>query len=449
MRHWSIRRKIVFWYTFVFAALIGVELYLFFTTSTRVLVQQATERLTQAVEEIENGIEIEDDGVYLDWEDESDRFRFEHDSVRFLIYRDETLTYGTPPADFQESTPLHPDDVKQVETTQTTWLVYDLDIGDDYVLRGLYDMDLIAGSFRQVFLIAAGLSTIIILLAAAGGIVIIQRSFRPIATIYQTASDITKEQDYSKRIPVQPTRDEIQELADMVNRMLVQVEQSLHREKRFSANVSHELRTPLTVMHSQVEYLLAKAEQPTEQTAWQSVMHQIVFMEQMVSQLLELTRTKRIKPEEMELVNLSDLIVLSAESLREKMEEKHIALTIHVPSEPIVTKVHQTFMIRALSNLIMNAIKYNRPQGSIHIDLEPHDGWVTLRIRDTGIGMSEDETRHIFDVFYRADESRTQSDSLGLGLTMVQEIIRLHEGTIEVHSVMGEGTTFVIQLPRP
>jgi signal transduction histidine kinase len=148
-------------------------------------------------------------------------------------------------------------------------------------------------------------------------------------------------------------------------------------------------------------------------------------------------------------VNLSDLIVLSAESLREKMEEKHIALTIHVPSEPIVTKVHQTFMIRALSNLIMNAIKYNRPQGSIHIDLEPHDGWVTLRIRDTGIGMSEDETRHIFDVFYRADESRTQSDSLGLGLTMVQEIIRLHEGTIEVHSVMGEGTTFVIQLPRP
>jgi signal transduction histidine kinase len=97
----------------------------------------------------------------------------------------------------------------------------------------------------------------------------------------------------------------------------------------------------------------------------------------------------------------------------------------------------------------MNAIKYNRAQGSIHIDLEPHDGWVTLRIRDTGIGMSEDETRHIFDVFYRADESRTQSDSLGLGLTMVQEIIRLHEGTIEVHSVMGEGTTFVIQLPRP
>jgi hypothetical protein len=448
MKKWSIKKKIIIINTFFFAILLGINLYILKTASSQILSDQTSREIIDATLEIANEIKIEDDQVYLEESEDDEVFRYYHDGVVFLVYESSSVAFGPVPTNFNPNIPIEINTIQTQETSGITWLVYDVDLENGYILRGIYDINPMADSVRNVIIFATIFSPIIILLSALGGYLIIKRSFKPIKDIYSTASIIKNEEDYSKRIPTHFAKDEVYELADMVNQMLDQVEQSINREKQFSSNVSHELRTPLTVMKAHAEYLLIKEKDKSVKSDIVTIMSQISLMENIVNQLLELTRTRHLSRSELDSIELYELVKLTSESFTQKLEDNHISLEIIPPNFDTSVVCNQTMMIRAFSNLINNAIKYNRPNGSIKIMFNKTANTIITTIADTGLGIEKEKIAKIFDPFYRASESRTQDDaSLGLGLALVKEIIQIHDGVIQVQSVENIGTSFFISLP--
>ncbi|MDD3122673.1 MAG: HAMP domain-containing sensor histidine kinase [Candidatus Izemoplasmatales bacterium] len=448
MKKWSIKKKIIILYTFFFALLIGMNVYFLKASSSQVLIDQARRDIVSITEEIATELKIEDDQVYLEGNDDEAVFRYFHDSVVFLIYSSTQLAYGPVPTNFDSGLLLEIGKVQTQVNNGTTWLVYDVTMKDGYTLRGIYDINPVSDSINKVILLAAIISPIMILLSALGGYLIIKRSFRPIKEIYLTAASIKDEEDFSKRIPTTFSKDEVYELADMVNQMLDQVEQSMNREKQFSSNVSHELRTPLTVMKAQAEYMLVRAKDNQTKADIKTIMSQISFMENIVSQLLEITRTRQISKSELDLIDLYELIKITGESFTQKLDERNIEFKVIQPDFQTTVLCNQTMMIRVFSNLIVNAIKYNKQYGSITISFNKEGSSLITTFSDTGIGIAKNKLDKVFDPFYRASESRTQEDySLGLGLALVKEVIQIHNGEIHVQSIENVGTTFTIILP--
>ena len=130
-----------------------------------------------------------------------------------------------------------------------------------------------------------------------------------------------------------------------------------------------------------------------------------------------------------------------------KINENEMMLSYDLPEVRI--SGDETMLNMVWDNLISNAIKYNSEAGNIDISLSEHHGLVTVKISDTGIGLTDEENKHIFDRFYRVDSSRTSSvKGSGLGLSIVHEIIQRHDGTVKVESEIKKGTTFIVELPK-
>jgi len=448
MKKWSIKQKIIILYTFLFTILIGLAFYFLKTASSQIINDQTNRVIINSTEEVAVTLQIEDDGIYVEDNDDDESFHFYHDGVLFLVYYSNQVAYGPIPQNFDASNPIEINTIQSQEYNGVSWLIYDVALEDGYVLRGIYDIDIMSSSVQRIILIAGIFSPILIVFAAVGGYIIIKRSFRPIREIYQTASSIKDEEDYSKRVPINTAKDEVYELSLMVNQMLDRVEQSINREKQFSSNVSHELRTPLTVMKAQAEYMLVHTDNKTQQEEINTIMSQVSFMESIVTQLLEITRTKQLSSGDMESIDLFELIKLTGDSLAPILTEKNISLQVNRPEFKAIIHCNQTMMIRVFSNLIMNSIKYNKQHGSIQIDFKKENKNIITTLSDTGIGISKENLEKIFNPFYRENESRSQGDySLGLGLALVKEVIHIHHGDISVQSLQNVGTTFTITLP--
>jgi len=448
MKRVSIKIKIILLYTILFALLLAIDFVVLRTVGFRTVKTKAEADIVLFTNEVSLQLQIEDDGVYF--EDDDARFTYYHDGVQFIIYNSsQSVTYGTTPSGFNSSLPVLLNQVQSVEMNGVHWLVYDTITDRGYTLRGMYNINSLDESISSTLLVAGILSPIFVLLAAIGGYLIIKKAFRPIQEIYATANVIKEHEDFSKRVMINPGKDEVHELAFMVNQMLESMESSLTREKQFSSNVSHELRTPLTVLKAESEYLyeLVKTEQLKQEVS--SMMKQIDFMEHIVTELLQFTRNKKWQESEMDEIDIYDLVQLTTESFKSRCEENHITLNITPPQQPLIIKCHQTMMIRAISNMISNAIKYNKPNGTISIHFEVDNKSVKIHIDDTGKGIAKEHLKMIFNPFYRGDESRTHNEdlSLGLGLAMVKEIIETNQGHIEVESILGLGTKFTISLP--
>ncbi len=173
----------------------------------------------------------------------------------------------------------------------------------------------------------------------------------------------------------------------------------------------------------------------------------LLKLEKQINNLLDLARLSQGGGDfEMGPVNLAQLARLEAENLRAAADEKKIHLVL--PEEESVP-VWGNFekLMQLVDNLLVNAIKYNRPGGEVRLDLAQNGGKVTLKVSDSGLGMDREHMAKIFNRFYRADMAGTgRIEGLGIGLSLVQEIVRLHQGDISVESSPGVGTTFTVEL---
>jgi len=219
----------------------------------------------------------------------------------------------------------------------------------------------------------------------------------------------------------------------------------------FVSNVSHELRTPI----SNIKLYLALLERgkPEKQARYMEVLQQeSTRLQSLIENLLDLSRLDagrtQIIPRP---VNLEDLVTNLVEIHRQAAAAKDLDLETQFSQAPPANG-DRNQIIQVLTNLVTNAMSYTPPGGKITIRLGTAEAegrqYVTIAVADTGIGIPPDELSHIFDRFFRGEQSRTLSvPGTGLGLAIVQEIVELHQGRIEVQSEVGQGSTFTVWLP--
>ena len=253
--------------------------------------------------------------------------------------------------------------------------------------------------------------------------------------------------DLSNRVEIQGRQDEIGRLARSFNHMMDKVSASFERQKRFSASAAHELKTPLATILVNLEVL--ELDGKTSPDRMEKVLTIVkANTERMIRLVEDLMRLTSDKDHEMEEeVELSEVFTITLDELSPLIRKKD--LTVSIENTPDISLTGSRVMLyRVMSNLLENAAKYNREHGSISIVTGRDDNGVTVKIEDTGIGIPEEALPHIFDPFYRVDQSRSRAvGGAGLGLPLVKDIVEKHGGEVTVKSAAGEGTTFILRFP--
>ncbi len=219
------------------------------------------------------------------------------------------------------------------------------------------------------------------------------------------------------------------------------------------ANVSHELQTPLVLIKGYTEMILKRKIGPLtgEQEKGLGVaLRNIDRLVDMIDNLLDFSRMERGEsPLDLEEFPLWQVIDEAVELLRGRLEAAGISLTTEYETDDVMVRADRGKISQVFINLLSNAVKFNRPRGSIEIRVgAPEDGKLAVEISDTGIGIPPAEQERIFDRFYQVESTPQRQEGTGIGLSIVKEIVALHQCEIAVESVEGEGSRFRFTLPR-
>jgi len=222
--------------------------------------------------------------------------------------------------------------------------------------------------------------------------------------------------------------------------------QTMRRE--MVGNISHEFRTPLAGIKAMVETLQDVAADDKEATRdfLSTIEVEVDRMTQLVAELTELSRIETGKAElELEPIDINNLVEEAVAQLKPQAERQNLTIETSLRSIPAVP-VDKERLRQVMVNLVHNAIKFNRPGGSIKITTKSSENTVNVEVSDTGTGIAKGDLPHIFERFYKADRSRAGQGS-GIGLAIAKHVVESHGGKINVRSEEGKGTTFTINLP--
>lgn len=293
---------------------------------------------------------------------------------------------------------------------------------------------------------------ILLLLASAGGYWMSKRALAPVELITRSAGEI-EAKDLSQRLPLRGTGDELDRLSEKLNGMFGRLERSFRRITQFTADASHELRTPVSIIRITAEVTLAR---PRSAEEYSKALEQILAESERTSSLIDdlmlLARADSREDEPpSETVDLAELSQLACEDARRLAAASGAILKASGEAPCVVRGDHDSLRRLALI-LIDNAIKYSLPGGEIELRIrsEADQGVAmgVLEVRDSGIGISEEDVPHIFERFYRAAKDRSRDvDGFGLGLPIAQAIAARHGGRIDVESRLGAGSVFRVLLP--
>lgn len=238
---------------------------------------------------------------------------------------------------------------------------------------------------------------------------------------------------------------EFRQFSDSFNQMLERLDEGFTAQRQFTGNAAHELRTPLALMQAQVELFSAEHPDVLPETAdfLRLLREQTERMTQMTRTLLEMCGLQAVPcTDHIELGPMIDEIFADLAPLAEKNN-----ITLERDGDGVMTG-SDTLIYRLLFNLTENAIKYNRPGGSVRLSVTPEPEKLLIRVSDTGRGIPEHFQRSVFQPFFRVDKSRSREyGGVGLGLSLVWEIVKLHGGTVCVENSSEAGTTVAVSLP--
>lgn len=288
---------------------------------------------------------------------------------------------------------------------------------------------------------------IIVLIAGIGCFIISKKALEPINKIIKTANDIKNSNNLSLRINLKDKTDEIHTLANTFDSMFDSIEKAFDIEKDFTRDASHELRTPITVILAQTSYAKDNKLTKEETTNMVKVIdNEANKMNTLTNNLLNLARLdKGIYTLNKENTNLSELLEIICEEYSLN-KTNNITLTKNI-DENIYVDIDKDLFIRCITNLINNAYKYRKKDGTIKLTLTNIDNQIIIKIKDNGIGIKKENIDKVFNRFFQEEPSRNNNDiSMGLGLSFVQEIIKLHDASIDIKSVKNKETTFTIKL---
>ena len=270
----------------------------------------------------------------------------------------------------------------------------------------------------------------------------------PIRDITELASTLSAS-NLSNRINIAGTKNELRDLAVVINSMLDRIERSYNSQKQFVSDASHELRTPLAVLQGYISMLKrwGKSDPEVLDEGLNAIAQETQSMKELVESLLFLARHDK-KTLMMEMVAFDALDVLTELQREAAMVTPEdtflLSPAVSCPMEGDRSMVKQVMRI-----LCDNAVKYTPKGGIIQLGIERKPGWVTLSVADNGPGISQEDLPKIFERFYRADAARrSESGGHGLGLSIARIIVMAHGGKLRVRSKLGSGSTFYVDLPE-
>ncbi|TDG00497.1 sensor histidine kinase [Paenibacillus piri] len=337
-------------------------------------------------------------------------------------------------------------------------------------LAGVFQAAVLVDTSENLFSLVKRILTftalLAVFLAASFGWFLARKALRPIDQVISAANSINKGADLGNRINYSGPGDEIGRLTSTINGMLErlqtaysELEESYRRQRRFVSDASHELRTPLTTIRGNVELLekMWKRTVPigTENDRQQlelslEAMHDIAGeaerMTRLVNDLLSLARADagfQMSKISLELLPLVEDVKRRAKLFPRKVEWVSGDLSALAG---VYIYGNRDYLQQLIYIFLENAFKFTE-SGYVKMDAIRMDEQVGIRIEDTGIGMDKEEVPMIFERFYRADVSRGKTSGTGLGLSIAKWIIDEHQGSIEVKTLQGEGSTFIIWLP--
>ena len=304
---------------------------------------------------------------------------------------------------------------------------------------------------KEAFLLRSVIATtIIILLSSVCTYFLTKKALTPLQKLTSEVSQI-QAQNLSTQLAVPDSKDEIAQLTSSFNEMLTRLDNAFSTQKQFSANAAHELRTPLAVLQTNLEVFEKKQEPEIVEyrQLFTMIKEQTARLSQLVGTLLDMTNLKSVpRTDQVALEELIDEVFCDLDPVAEKA-----GISIHFDdssSQDLHTDVTGSYVLlyRAVYNLVENAIKYNRPHGSVSVSVKQENGQAMVLVTDTGIGISPENQKKIFDPFFRVDKSRSRAmGGAGLGLALVDSIAKEHRGTVKVQESSETGSTIALMLP--
>jgi CheY-like chemotaxis protein len=227
--------------------------------------------------------------------------------------------------------------------------------------------------------------------------------------------------------------------------------ESDRRKNEFLAMLAHELRNPLAPIRNAMQVLsLDRADRGMIRSACDMMNRQVDHVVRLVDDLMDVSRISQgkiqLRKEQLEL----DAVVKQVEEVaRASCERKELELALRLPPKPLYLNGDRTRLVQAFGNLLSNACKFSPARGRIQLTVEEADGQAVIRVQDQGIGIASDHLPHVFEMFMQVDSSLERSEGgLGIGLTLVQRIVELHDGKVTAHSPgLGQGSEFIVRLP--
>ena len=293
-------------------------------------------------------------------------------------------------------------------------------------------------------------TTIIILLSSVCTYFLTKKTLTPLQKLTSEVSQI-QAQNLSTQLAVPNSKDEIAQLTSSFNEMLARLDNAFSTQKQFSANAAHELRTPLAVLQTNLEVFEKKQEPEMVEyrQLFTMIKEQTARLSQLVGTLLDMTNLKSVpRTDQVALEELVDEVFCDLDPVAEKAGISiHFNDSANQDSHTDVTGSY-VLLYRAVYNLVENAIKYNRPHGSVSVSVKQERGQAMVLVTDTGIGISPENQKKIFDPFFRVDKSRSRAmGGAGLGLALVDSIAKEHGGTVKVLESSETGSTIALMLP--
>ncbi len=293
---------------------------------------------------------------------------------------------------------------------------------------------------RQLLLIIP----IILAVSIAGGYWLAGRALAP---MHDLIAGLTKIQpsELRRRLPIASVEDEVAQLTRAINALLERVARAVDTERRFATDAAHEMRTPLAILRTGLEVTLARDRSGREyHEALHAALDETVSLCRTADELLVLARLDHESAMEREMINLRILAEEVIEAVEPLIQAKQIALRASIENDPIIAG-NRNHLQRLIINLLDNALKFTPVHGRVGLEVSRQNGNAILRIENDGPAIPDDDLPHLFERFFRGKSSITSGS--GLGLSLCQEIVRLHDGVIRAANLATGGVEFVITMP--
>lgn len=292
------------------------------------------------------------------------------------------------------------------------------------------------------------LQNLVVVVLVAMAVVISYMLTRPFNRVTKAINDVKA--GYSDESISVPDYTETEHIVDAFNQLLKRMRTLDNSRQEFVENVSHELKTPMAGIKVLADSLLAQVDAPAElyREFMEDIVSEIDRENQIITDLLVLVKMDK-KAQELNIASISinDLAELILKRLRPIARKRDVEVVFE-SMRAVVAEVDEVKMTLIMTNLVENAIKYNKDHGWVKVVLDADHQSFTFQVSDSGIGIPEDDLAHIYERFYRADKSHSREiGGTGLGLAITKSAVLMHRGSITVSSVEGEGSCFTVKIP--